>query len=126
MRTFIGLAALALTLSLAACGGSSGGGGGDGTVTYACTLSAEHACFEWKVPSGSTAGAQAAFASACTTNGGSASSACGTSSLAGKCTLTQSAGGFTYTIVNFFYTSGWTTSEVQSGCTSEGGTFSGP
>jgi hypothetical protein len=121
MRKMLGLAAMAL--ALAACGGSSGGGG-SGNTTLACNVTSAGGCFEWTAPESSIASVQAAFNASCTNEGGSAVSACSSTSRVGKCTVTLNEGTTRVTIVSSLYSPTYTAATAQQECTSSGVTFS--
>ena len=121
MKKTIGLAVLGFIL--AACGGGGGSSGG-GNTTLACNLQAQGGCFEWSGPESSIGTVQTAFNQACSSEGGSAVSACPSANRVGKCTLVVTQGTISVTIVTSLYSPTYTATTAQQECTSSGGTWS--
>ncbi|MBK7586193.1 MAG: hypothetical protein IPI67_39165 [Myxococcales bacterium] len=121
VKACVFLLSAGLVFSTGACGGDdgdggggSGGGGGSAGSLFACDTPAKFACFEIAITAGP---GQQAAADQCTSDGGTATTACPTASVAGEC----------LGAIHYFYYSGFSgLDKAQQVCEGLGSTWSTP
>ena len=112
------LAATLLTVS--ACGGSNDILGGS---TFSCDISKDsHICIDYSWSGG--AFTSAVESAACTSQGGTAGTACSHSGAVGACKLTTESGGTTLNTTSWYYAG--KAADLMTACTAQKGTWVAP